>query len=200
MIKDPSHLKKDWMLTKEAFDQLLAYLDADRDRAGEKYESIRTKLVKFFEWRGSPFAEENADETINRVTRKITEGERIDNLQGYFYGVARLLYMEILKEQEKARQAFDHLITSVQFAEEHPEPEPRLACFEACMKNLPGESQRLIIEYYQEDKRAKIEHRKFLAERLKIPLNALRIRIHRLRLQLEECITECLQHPTVEMK
>lgn len=195
MTKDSSHLKKDWVLTQEAFDQLLSYLDADRERAGEKYESLRSKIVKFFEWRGCLSPEEGADETLNRVTRKITEGEIIDNIQAYSYGVARLLYMEMLKEQEQARRAFDNLPPPVQTIEDRTDIEDRLACFETCMKKLSEESRLLITEYYREDKGARIEHRKVIAERLKIPLNALRIRIHRLRLQIEECVSDCLRTP-----
>src|ERR671938_30866 len=61
-------------LTAEAFTKLLARLDPDRERAGEKYEELRRTLVKFFEWRGAPFPEDQADETFNRVARKLDEG------------------------------------------------------------------------------------------------------------------------------
>jgi hypothetical protein len=51
-----------------------------------------------------------------------------------------------------------------------------------------------VLQYYQEEKRAKIEHRKRLAERLGIELNALRIRAYRIRAELYECIRLCLGH------
>jgi len=66
--------KKDWVLTKEGFDRFLATLDTDRDKAGEKYENIRLKLLKYFQWCGSVAPDIDADETINRVTRRIEEG------------------------------------------------------------------------------------------------------------------------------
>ena len=44
--------KKDWILTKEAFERLLALLDVDRELAGQKYENVRRKLIEFFEARG----------------------------------------------------------------------------------------------------------------------------------------------------
>jgi DNA-directed RNA polymerase specialized sigma24 family protein len=111
---DTPHLKKDWIPTKESFDQLLACLDEDRERAGEMYVSIRARLVKFFEWRGSETPDDNADETINRVMRKISEGEIIQNIQSYCYGVARLLFMEILKEQQKQQDALKRLPPPIQ--------------------------------------------------------------------------------------
>src|SRR5437868_5161996 len=89
--------KKDWTLTREAFEQLLAALDPDRERAGLRYENIRRKLIEFFEARGSNSPADNADETINRVARRLDEGERVQDLSAYFYGVARLLLKETLR-------------------------------------------------------------------------------------------------------
>ena len=60
-------------LTQESFAALLLFLDADRERAGEKYEELRRTLIRFFEWRGAPFPEEHADETLNRVARQAAE-------------------------------------------------------------------------------------------------------------------------------
>jgi hypothetical protein len=47
---------------------------ADSECAGEQYEKIGRKSVKLFKWRGCAHAEECADETFNRVARKICEG------------------------------------------------------------------------------------------------------------------------------
>ncbi len=68
---------KQWVLSKSSFDQFLANLDSDQNRAGQKYEALRQRLVKFFEWRACSYAEELADETIDRVVRKIDLGEEI---------------------------------------------------------------------------------------------------------------------------
>ncbi|HEY9501290.1 MAG TPA: hypothetical protein VIR01_06680, partial [Pyrinomonadaceae bacterium] len=76
-----------WTLTKEAFDKLLESLAPDRDSAANKYLEIRANLLKFFEWRGCPFPEDHADETFNRVARKIVDGEEIRNHAAYIIGV-----------------------------------------------------------------------------------------------------------------
>src|SRR5437016_12714077 len=93
--------KKDWTLTKEAFELLLDSLDANRERAGAKYENLRRKLIEFFEARGSYSPADHADETINRVARRIAEGEDIESLERYSYGVARLLLKETLRSRDK---------------------------------------------------------------------------------------------------
>jgi DNA-directed RNA polymerase specialized sigma24 family protein len=66
---------------------------------------IRANLVRFFEWRGCPFPEDHADETFNRMARKIADGEEIQKPAGYVMGVARLLVLEIIKSLSRQREA-----------------------------------------------------------------------------------------------
>jgi DNA-directed RNA polymerase specialized sigma24 family protein len=181
-------------LTQEAFDKLLACLSANRDEAGAQYEVMRRRLVRFFEWRGVAPADEYGDETINRVARRIDEGQEVNNLRAYVYGVARMVLKEAVRDRDKEPVALDAVTEG--FREEEPapvEPEPRVECFDRCLEELPPESKSLILQYYQEERRAKIELRQQLADRLSIPLNALRIRAHRIRVSLEKCIAHCLQ-------
>src|SRR5881392_2187662 len=102
-----------WTLTQEAFDKLLHALDGDRERAGNIYQETRSNLIRFFEWRGCPFPEDHADETINRVAKRILEGEKILNPAGYYLGVARMLLLEINKESVKQQQALRELPSSM---------------------------------------------------------------------------------------
>ena len=188
--------KSKWSLTPEAFEKLLDAFSDDRDEAGVQYEIMRRKLVRFFEWRKVESAEDHADETINRVARRIESGEVIESLNSYFYGVARMVYLEALKEQERVVVSIDEEPQILrQKAPEPTESEPRVVCFDQCLDSLPPENRRLIVDYYQEERRAKIALRQELADNLQIPLNALRIRAHRIRVRLEQCITHCLEAP-----
>src|ERR1700759_1242376 len=72
-----------WSLTREGFDRLLDCLDPDREKAGQQYEIIRSKLIHYFDWRDCPFPEEHADETINRVIRKLDAGEAFRDVSTY---------------------------------------------------------------------------------------------------------------------
>ena len=60
-------MNKNWDMSPESFEALLGWLDPDRERAGIKYEQIRSGLISFFTGRGHCEAEDLADETINRV-------------------------------------------------------------------------------------------------------------------------------------
>src|SRR5215216_3042901 len=87
----PQRHNKEWGLNEGALNKLLALLDSDPERAGEKYEKIRRKLITFFECRGCASPADQADETIDRVTRRVDEGQPItaEDIPRYFYGVAR---------------------------------------------------------------------------------------------------------------
>jgi DNA-directed RNA polymerase specialized sigma24 family protein len=175
-------------LTQAAFDSLLAWLDADRDRAGKKYESIRLRLIKIFTCRGRPDAEELADETINRVTTKVhvLAKEYVGDPALYFYGVAQKVFLESVRKPAHAAAP------PARTAADSDEREREYECLERCMERLPRESRGLVLEYYRDEKRAKIDHRKELAERLGIAPNALRIRAHRIRVALQRCVLTCL--------
>lgn len=179
--------KQKWTLDHESFEELLAWLSADREQAGRKYEEIRYKLIKIFVCRGCFIAEELADETINRVAKKARELRTtyvgVPDL--YFYGVARNVHLEYVRKPPEPLPPPPKDSTD--------EIEREYACLEKCMQQLTPQNRELVLQYYQEEKGAKIEHRRKLAERLGIALNALRIRAHRVRAGLRACVSNCLE-------
>ena len=90
-------------LNRAEFENLLTWLSPNKQEAGLRYENIRQKLLKFFEWRGCFAAEECTDQTFDRVMSKISQGEEIrtKNQYLYFLGVARNVLLEYLKSQKK---------------------------------------------------------------------------------------------------
>ncbi len=185
--------QKQWLLTQEALDRFLASLDPDRDRAGEIYQIIQRKLTGFFACRDCPHPEEHADETINRVARKLADGEQFRDVTTYVYGVARMLLLEIARDQARANSTRDHLMLAQPVSADPDESDSRLACLSQCLQNLPLDSRELITQYYQGEKSAKIEQRRKLSARLSIPLSHLRIRAYRLREALATCLGRCLK-------
>ena len=179
-------------MTQDEFDALLAWLDPDRDLAAQKYEEIRRRLIKIFVCRGCPVAEDLADKTIDRVASKVKDIAPIyvGNPALYFYGVAKNVYHEWLRDQQQVPVPTPVQVPVVD--PDPPVPDPEYDCLEECIKRLPLEDQQLILEYYQEEKQAKIDHRKKLAEGLGIGLNTLRIRVYRLRARLQECVEELM--------
>ena len=183
--------RRQWDLTPKAFDQFLSLLDLDRDRAGESYEALRRNLIQLFIWRGCRDPESHADETINRVIRKIDEGEEVRDVIAYAHGVARRLLLEVFKKQEREQIGIDELPPLVAQPEEQ-DNENGVLCLRRCLNRLPEESRQLIVLYYQGEKSAKIENRKRLAEGLSVTLGALRYRAFDLRQRLQGCIERCM--------
>lgn len=184
--------RQKWTLTQEAFDKLLIALGGDRDSAAEKYLEIRTNLTRFFEWRGCSFPEDHADETINRIAKKVAEGEEILNYSGYALGVARLLLLEIHKGRQREQLALAEIGTASEVYEEADDSENRLVCLRSCLQTLSADNRELILQYYQGEKGEKIQNRKKLMDRLGIPVNTLRMRALRLRERLQSCVEECV--------
>ena len=186
-------MNKNWVLTQELFEDLLEWLDPDRDVAGQKYEDIRRGLIKIFTSNGCHCVEDLADETINRVARKLSQIK--DEYQGdpgrYFYGVAKKIV------HEDRRRQLPPAIPPPTW--DSDEVDPEFECLERCLQQLTTENRQLVLEYYQEEKKAKIDHRRKLADKLGIALNALRIRAYRIRNSLESCVRTCVMKVSSEM-
>jgi DNA-directed RNA polymerase specialized sigma24 family protein len=183
--------KSEWVLTQAAFDGFLATLDRDREKAGEKYEYIRLKLLKYFQWCGSEVPDIDADETINRVTRRIYEGQEVYNLTGYIYGVAKLVHTESLKRRNQVRSLDEETFIELSPKGVEVELANYQECLERCLGRLSEEDREVITEYYRYKKTEKIDGRKRLAARLGVSLNTLRVKMHRQRLNLETCVERC---------
>ncbi|HEY3136993.1 MAG TPA: hypothetical protein VGL29_13265 [Blastocatellia bacterium] len=185
-------MRTKWEISQDAFDMFLTWLDADREQAGTKYEGIRRKLIKIFICRGCRAGEELADETINRVIRKVPEiaASYTGDPALYFYGVARNVHREYVQRSPA---------TLPEPISDPPEQkELEYNCLELCMQVLTPENQHLVLEYYKEEGQAKIVHRKELAAQLGIAANALRIRMHRIRASLQLCVSSCLNQAPVQ--
>lgn len=174
-------------LTQEAFDRLLVWLNPDREQAGRKYEEIRLRLIKIFTCRGCVTPEDLADDTINRVARKVPEivPSYVGDPTLYFLGVAHNVCLEYFRKRPEPDPPP---------LPDDPERKEQLdECLDRCMQRLTSKNRQLILEYYREEKHSKIDHRKELAQRLGIALNALRIQACRIRASLQECVFECLK-------
>lgn len=185
--------RQKWTLTQEAFDKLLGALGGDRDSAAQKYLEIRTNLTRFFEWRGCSFPEDHADETINRIAKRVAEGEEILNYSGYALGVARLLLLEINKGRQREQLALAEIGTASEVYEDANDDESRLICLRSCLQSLSNDNRELILEYYQGEKGEKIQNRKKMMDRLGVPVNTLRMRALRVRERLQGCVEECVE-------
>ena len=182
-----------WTLTQEAFDRLLIALGGgDRESGSQKYLEVRSNLTRFFEWRGCSFPEDHADETFNRIARKVEEGEQILNPSGYAMGVARLLVLEIMKSRQREQSALTEIGQVSEPIVDSHDGEDRLDCLRDCLQTLSTDNRDLILQYYQGEKSEKIQNRKKLINGLGISVNTLRMRALRVRERLQGCVEQCM--------
>lgn len=180
------HLKD---LRQEDFDRLLDWLNADREQAGVIYEKIRWRLVAILASRGCLTPEEVADETIDRVARRVRDIQ--DTYQGdkaiYFLGVMNNVHHEYLR-----RPSLPHLVEPEPTIESVQSKEQLHLCLDRCLEKLAPYSRQLIEKYYTENRQAKIDLRRRIARELGIKSTTLRLRALRIRGKLQTCIEQCL--------
>ena len=181
-------MKKTWSLTQESFEKLLTWLDSNREEAAVKYESVRVRLIKYFACNACGDQDEDlADQTLDRVTKKLERGEIPEPFTGdkalYFLAFARNIRLEHIHDRSREIPA---PVTGPDRTEDED------FCLEKCVPILSNEDRWLAIEYYRCEKSTKIGHHKKLAEQFGLTLAGLRTRIHRIRERLRPCIEECL--------
>jgi DNA-directed RNA polymerase specialized sigma24 family protein len=179
-------------LTQQSFDALLKWLHPERERAGEIYEEIRSSLVRGFLAHGCGAADELADETINRVAAEGPEffAAYVGEPVRYFRRVGHYVHLEYLRRERRTVPLPEGVELRAPVAEEVG---PEYGCLEECIGQLQPGSRELVLQYYRGEKRLKIEARKELATRLNTKLPQLRLKAHRIRLVLKDCITDCVR-------
>lgn len=168
-----------------AFDRLLTALHADRESAGTAYERLRERTAGLLRWWGATDADELADLTLDRVARKLDEGATIaeGSFGAYVRGVARMIFYESRRRPQI--QAGD-----AAYLAPPPSSDPDLLnCLESCLSSLDPDDRSTVLRYYGDGKLSDL--RRHLAEELGLTMTALRIRAHRLRVQLERCVVGC---------
>ena len=188
MLHDPD-------MPRESFDDLLAWLNPNRELAVSMYLDLRHSLIRIFSWNQCADPSGMTDETFDRVAKKVPKLKETyeGNPKLFFYGVAKNLIKEYQKEVKSysPMESNEPSIDPPQEAEEEP-PDFRKECLEVCLGKLTKEKQRLILSYYAKEKRAKIMHRAKMARDLGVSLKALRVRMLRIRATLEECVEQCI--------
>ncbi len=189
-------VQQESMLSHVAFTRLLEWLDAGVDSRGERYVEIRRRLVAYFERRNRPAANELADETLNRIGRTL-EQNRVISISPparYCYLVAKFVMLEDIRRERRLvrldeSQAADARSVNAHDAnDEFVLHEQRLESLDRCLQKLNPDQRELIVEYYRDAGREKIERRRNLASRLGISMNALGIRAYRIRDALMSCV------------
>jgi DNA-directed RNA polymerase specialized sigma24 family protein len=167
----------------EAWHRFLALLAPDREGAAALYRELRRRLVDLFRWRGLAAADDLADEALERAVKHVAAGDEIRSVTGYVCGIANRLALEAARREAKVAPLEDERVAHAV----DDDAGERLDSLDRCLERLPRGTRELVLRYYAVGPE-RIADRKLIAEELGIGLNALRIRIHRLRVALETCL------------
>lgn len=172
----------------------LKTLGAENTEAAEKYIALRERLERFFEWRDCENVEELTDVVFDRVIKKITESEKIENAEAFCVSVAKFVLLENRREVlQKAEldENVGNFVSDETESETNEIKDKRFKCLDKCLAEFPTDKQKLLVGYFDTDEETMIPTRKKLAEKIGVNLNSLRIRISRLKTELEKCTKDC---------
>ena len=187
-----------WELTQAAFARLLSWLDEGNDSGGERYLEMRRRLLAWFDRKACPNPEALADETLNRVARRLTQAGTITGATPaqFCYITAKYVWLESLRQPQNTPleeiELQQHPALRLDVRLDAPDREARFACLESCLARLSAAERTLLLRYFTGEERTKIVQRQHLATELKITANALSLRVFRLRARMEQCVRDCL--------
>jgi RNA polymerase sigma factor (sigma-70 family) len=183
------------MESASPLDLFLQALSPDKEEANRRYLEVHKRLAHFFEEiKQLHPADELVDETIDRVCRRLSKvkSENIENIEAFCFGFARNIAREARRKlQNRRTEQIDH---TKPIPDPSPLPDPDLArirCLDSCLDRLSPEKRALILEYYNDEKKAR-DNRKEMAAKYGITEVNLRQRVARTRNELEKCVEECL--------
>jgi len=177
-------------ITQDSFDALLEWLDPARERAAERYEVIHRGLIKIFVSHGLADAEHYADETVDRVIKRLPEirDTYVSDPIKYFHGVARNIVREATRRKEINFEILPEYLPLRRSGDSE-----LAECLGKCLRALPPDKHALIHDYHIYEGRQKVESHREIAGELSISVGALRTRVHKIRVTLEECVEKCLE-------
>jgi DNA-directed RNA polymerase specialized sigma24 family protein len=187
--------------SSEEFERFLLWLDKDRDEAGRKYEEIRLSLTKIFYARGCKTAEELASETLDRV---VTVCQKIiDTYEGnpkiFCHAVAKKVFLEHTRNPKFAsldESPSQNNTAAAAAAKEKEAADIRYKCLQKCLDALSPDERELITKYHSDSSQVeeKKERKRELERIFNISYKALRVRAHRIRKTLYDCMEKCTKN------
>jgi RNA polymerase sigma factor (sigma-70 family) len=189
-------MARDSEIPAESFEEILAWLNGDRDEAAAMYVQLRQDLAKMFMWGRCADPEGLTDEVFDRVAKKVHD------VRPTYEGDPRLYFRAVannlIKENNK-RVKTQLSLEGIDLPESPTtETEDEMAayieeCLQQCLQKLSTDKRELILGYYAKEKQAKIDHRYELAQKFGITVETLRVRVFRIRESLADCIGRCLK-------
>ncbi len=172
-----------------AWQKLLAFIANEGDGAEDAYQTARARLVKFFAWRGCRNVEDLADETLTRAANKLAHADvQAERPMAFIIGMARIIELEWRRREGRWVSFSESSAESEPAATPSPNKEQLLAALERCLEKMDAADRQLLLRYHEPRGERRALVRQVIAEELSMAVNALRVRMHRMRLRVEACV------------
>jgi len=168
---------------QQPFADLFRILEPEAESVADGFERCRRKLVKFFNWRRCPDAEELADETIARLLTKAAREISAEKPYSFVYAIAGNVFREYSRRKREHGE-----VASIDEILEIPDHSgvPVDDCQKHCLDRLAEDKRKLLHHYYVDN----ISCEDIAKERQET-INALRLKIFRIKEWLRRCCEEC---------
>ncbi len=176
-------------ITPDAFRAFLVWLSPQKIEDGEAYEKARRRLVIFFASRQCRDPEAHADATVDIAIHKLSAIPTEIPPLAYLLGIAKNVFRDYLRKLQHEASALEGIQQNR--IPPQPEIERNHTCLEGCLNELPSDERATLLSYYSQDRIAKIELHRRLAEQQNLTVNALRNRIFRLNKRMAQCLEKC---------
>ncbi len=184
--------------TQDDFKRFLKRLHPDPEVAWETYSTVWQKLMMFFQRNGCPAASDHADEALSRIARR-DDLDNIRNFGAFAYGVARTMRSEIWEKMKKevSLESFPGgTIPDGRNMEkeivENIDRQRQVRCFRRCVGKLPPDERTLFLSFKLADRETRTDDRSKMAAQTGISAGTLRVRVFRIRREVERCARKCL--------
>jgi len=177
-------------MSPKGFERLLQWFGPDTVISANRYLEAHERLARWFYFKGCNRPEDLADEVVDRVAKKLPPPcpDHIALLLGY----ARMVLLEYRRERIHFDEDCDPGEEPSRI-QETALMEVRARCLDDCLGRLGNVDKHLLLEYHQYEPGGKIKHRQAMAEVRHTTLNALRLKVSRLKDVIEECVKRCCQ-------
>lgn len=193
--------KDRWQLTEQSFRCLLGALHREESYAIERYQRLHGRLILFFMRHRTSCPEDLADEVLNRLARKVSEGLAIESIEAYSLGIARMVahekQVQIQREQRMHREFVRNESTRDYT---YYEGDAAFEAMEEQLIALPDATRSILARYHTGSGVSRIRERKRLANELGIGIGTLRKRIFDMQAQLRMKLISRLRHTRQDAK
>lgn len=182
----------------------MALNEQQTELSKQQYEMLRERLLVFFSRRSRAFADELADETLFRLTVRLSAEAEFpaEDIERYAVGIARNVWHENNRNPLHAAEPVEDSTTgeASPFVSSHDVAalsglleEAARRCAKKCLaKQLTVEERALILGYFKDDWHEQVKARKRLAGSLNLTDEGLRARAMRILKKLSTCAKKCL--------